>query len=335
MKRFVVVLAILALVAGASWAQSFDEFQSAFETFSGQMASSLAVNSTVGFTWSDASVGSFPHFGAGLDIGAAFTGEGTASPLFSALGKTAPAELDQFGVPIPAVVASVKLGLPFLGMDIGVKGGVIWPELADTLQSAYGVSAEYKNIGAQVRLPVLKDEGFIPAISLGFGASYQQGRILASVGTGDTTIIDGETIGSHTWTVTATDPLLDLGWESMIYDASLQVSKRLFGFLTPYAGVGYSFGKSTVTGGVASDLVFDDGIGGGSYEELAADFASMGGTAPALSATGFTYTTTNTDPVLRLYGGLSLRLIVVLDLGVMYVPASGNFGASAMLRFQL
>ena len=335
MKRFAVFLFILSLVAGASWAQSFDQFQSAFQTFSGQMASSLAVNSTIGLTWSDASLGSFPHFGAGLNAGAAFTGKDTASPLFEALGKTAPSELDQFGIPIPAVVASAKIGLPFLGMDIGVKGGIIWPELADSLRSTSGVSAEYKNLGAQIRLPILRDEGFIPAVSLGFGASYQQGRIQASIGTGDTTIIDGETIGAHTWTVTATDPLLDLGWESMIYDGSLQISKRLFGFLTPYAGVGYSFGKSTVTGGVASDLTFDDGVGGGSYEELAADFAAMGGTAPALSATGFTYTTANTDPVLRLYGGLSVKLIVVLDLGVMYVPASGNFGASAMLRFQL
>jgi len=299
------------------------------------MASSLAVNSTIGLTWSDASLGSFPHFGAGLNAGAAFTGKDTASPLFEALGKTAPSELDQFGIPIPAVVASAKIGLPFLGMDIGVKGGIIWPELADSLRSTSGVSAEYKNLGAQIRLPILRDEGLIPAVSLGFGASYQQGRIQASIATGDTTIIDGETIGAHTWTVTATDPLLDLGWESMIYDGSLQISKRLFGFLTPYAGVGYSFGKSTVTGGVASDLTFDDGVGGGSYEELAADFAAMGGTAPALSATGFTYTTANTDPVLRLYGGLSVKLIVVLDLGVMYVPASGNFGASAMLRFQL
>jgi hypothetical protein len=335
MKRFAVVLAILALVSGASWAQSFDAFQGAFQTFSGQMASSLAVNSTIGFTWSDAAIGSFPHFGAGLNVGAAFTGEGTASPLFSALGKTAPAELDQFGIPIPAVVASAKIGLPFLGMDIGVKGGIIWPELADSLKSSSGVSAEYKNIGAQLRLPILKDEGFIPAVSLGFGASYQQGRILASVGAGDTTIINNETINGHSWTVVAKDPLLDLGWESMIYDGSLQVSKRILGFLTPYAGVGYSFGTSTVTGGVSSDLTFTRGGVPSDYAALAADFAAMGGTAPALSATGFTYTTANTDPVFRLYGGLSVRLIVVLDLGVMYVPASGNFGASAMLRFQL
>jgi len=335
MKRFAVVLSILAIVAGASWAQSFDAFQSAFETFSGQMASSLAVNSTVGFTWSDASIGNFPHFGAGLNVGAAFTGEGTASPLFAALGKTAPAELDQFGVPIPAVVASAKIGLPFLGMDIGVKGGIIWPELGDSLQASTGVSAEYKNLGAQLRLPILKDEGFIPAVSLGFGASYQQGRIKTSVGAGDTTIIDNESINGHSWTVVAKDPLLDLGWESIIYDGSLQVSKRILGFLTPYAGVGYSFGSSTVTGGVASDLTFTRDGSSSDYATLADDFAALGGTAPALSATGFTYTTTNEDPVLRLYGGLSVKLLVVLDLGVMYVPATGNFGASAMLRFQL
>lgn len=334
MKRGLAVFAIIALVTGASWAQSFADFKSAFENFSGQMASSLAVNSTVGFTWSDASIGDFPHFGAGLNVGAAFTGEGTASPLFAALGKPVPLEeLDQFGIPIPAVVASVKLGLPFLGMDIGVKGGIIWPQLADSLLSSTGVYAEYKNLGAQLRIPILRDEGFIPALSLGFGASYQQGRIKSSLGAGDQTIIEQD-INGTLWAVTATDPLLDLGWESMIYDGSAQISKRFFGFLTPYVGLGYSFGSSTVTGGVESVLDFWSDGTQSSYDSLAAAMEAAGLPVPDIDVRGFSYTTTNTDPVLRLYGGLSIQIFVVLDLGVMYVPSSGNFGASVMARIQ-
>lgn len=335
MKRLFSILLVAAFLSGAALAQSFDQFETAFGGFAENMAASLAVNSTVGTIWSDAYVGDFPHFGAGVNAGAAFTGAGTAEPLFSALGQTAPAELAQFGVPIPALVLSAKLGLPFLRMDIGLKGGLITPEMADALKSAYGVSAEYKNLGAQLRIAVLKESGFLPDISLGLGFNYQQGRIKTGMGVGTTTLVNGETINGHVWDVTATDPLLDLGWESTTVDGTLQVSKTLFSFLTPYAGVGYTMGKSSVTGGVASALTFVRDSTPSDYTTLQGDFAAMGGTAPALSATGFTYSADSTTPVFRIYGGLSLKILIVLDIQVMYVPVTGNLGASAMVRFQL
>lgn len=335
MKKLLMAAVAVATLAGASWGQSFAAFESAFGGFADRMAASLAVNSTIGETWSDAYVGGFPHFGAGIGVGTAFTGVDSASPLFAALGQTAPAGLDRYGVPIPAIVAGVKLGLPFLGMDVGLKGGMISPEMASKLEAAYGVSAEYKNLGVQLRYALVKQTFLLPDLSLGLGLNYQQGRIRSSLGVGSKTLIDAEDIGSHTWTVTATDPMLDLGWESTTVDASLQVSKTLLFVLTPYAGLGYTVGKSRVTGGVASDLIFDDGVGGGDYSELAADFASAGGTAPSLSATGFSYTANSTDPVLRVYGGVSLNVLVVLDLQLMYIPSTKNLGASVMARLQL
>lgn len=334
MRKLSLIIVATAFLGMAGWGQSFATFESAFAGFADQMAASLAVNSTVGQTWSDAYIGDFPHFGAGLNVGAAFTGAGTASPMFAALGKTAPAELDKFGVPIPALVASLKLGLPFLGMDIGLKGGIIPPSIADTLESSYGVSAEYKNLGVQLRLALVKQTAILPNLSLGLGLNYQQGRIQSSLGVGTTQIISNETINGHTWDVSATDPLLDLGWESTTVDGTLQVSKTLLSFLTPYAGIGYTMGKSTVTGGVASALSFQRDSGASDYSTLASDFAAMGGTAPALSATGFSYSSDSTSPVFRVYGGLSLHVFILVDLQVMYVPATQNLGASVMARLQ-
>lgn len=333
-KLFLAALAVVTL-AGTSWGQSFAAFESAFAGFADKMAASLAVNSTIGETWSDAYVGGFPHFGAGIGVGTAFTGVDSASPLFAALGQTAPAGLDRYGVPIPAIVAGVKLGLPFLGMDIGLKGGMISPEMADKLEAAYGVSAEYKNLGVQLRYAIIKQNILLPDLSLGLGLNYQQGRIRSSLGVGSTAIISGESIGGHTWDVTASDPMLDLGWESTTVDASLQVSKTFLFILTPYAGLGYTVGKSKVTGGVASDLTFTRDSSASNYSVLASDFAAAGGTAPSLSATGFSYTSNSTDPVLRVYGGVSLNVLVVLDLQLMYIPSTKNLGASVMARLQL
>jgi hypothetical protein len=55
-----------------------------------------------------------------------------------------------------------------------------------------------------------------------------------------------------------------------------------------------------------------------------------------ISADGILFSAENSDPVLRVYGGVSLEILVIkLDAMVTYVPASKSLGASAMLRFQL
>jgi hypothetical protein len=335
MKRILSLVLILGLAAGFAYGQSLDGFKSAFETFAGEMASSLALNAATGSNWSDAYVGGFPHFGVGLSAGAALTGKGSAEPVFAALGQAVPQGLDQYGIPVPAAAASFKIGLPFIPVDIGLSGGYIPPTVGSKLEGLTGVSVDYKNIGAQVRVGVLKEKLLLPDISLGFGGSYQQGSVKAPMGAGSQTLVDQNigTVPVH-WIVTASDPSIDLGWESTIFDATVQVSKTIL-FIRPYAGAGYSFGKSMVRGGVASDLTFTrDGIAS-DYGILAGEITAAGGTAPALSATGYSYTAESIDPVFRVYGGVSLTLLLTLDAQVVYVPATGALGASLSTRIQL
>jgi hypothetical protein len=325
----------MAVVACSVWSQSLDTFKNAFTAFSGEMAASLAVNSTVGETWSDAYVGGFPHLGVGLSAGAVCTGAGTATPLVSALGQSAPEALDRFGIPIPTAVASLKIGLPFLPMDIGVKGGVITSDMASKLKAATGVAAEYKNVGVQLRYALVKETLLLPDVSLGVGFNYQEGGVRTSLGSGDKDVVKNETINGHAWTVTAKDPDLDLGWKSTTFDGTVQVSKTLLAILTPYVGAGYTMGTSTVTGGVYSTMKYTRDGGASDYSTLSSDITAMGGTPPALSDTGFSYGATSATPVFRVYGGFSLNILLVLDAQVMYIPATKNLGASVMTRIQL
>ena len=131
--------------------------------------------------------------------------------------------------------------------------------------------------------------------------------------------------------VIITSPDLKLGWTSNIVDFTLQTSKK-FLFLIPYLGAGLSVGSSSVTGGVESSITTTYT---GGLEQLRADIIAAGGTPPDFSATGFSYTSNVATPVFRVYGGLSLRILVDLDLQAMYVPATKSLGASATLRFQI
>lgn len=336
MKRSLLAIAAsLALGSGLFAQTQFDTFAGALGTFSTSMASALALNASVGSTWSDAYVGGFPRFGVGAVVGSAFTGKGSVDPLFSALGQTAPAYFSQLGVPIPAVGLSAKIGLPFLPIDVGVSGGYLPQELGDKLRSAANVSLDYKNIAGQVRVALLKENILFPDISLGVGLSYQEGSVSTPIGAGTTTLVNNQSINGHTWNVSATDPDLSLGWKATNVDGTLQISKSLL-ILRPYAGLGYTMGSSEVSGGVNSSIVYTRDGSGSNYSTLASDITYAGGTPPTFTAAGYTYTSKASDPMFRLYGGLSFEILVLkFDTQVMYVPATKNLGATFMTRLQL
>ncbi|HUX38742.1 MAG TPA: hypothetical protein VMV44_12645 [Rectinemataceae bacterium] len=342
MKRRISVAAIgLAVSLGlAAQTNPFGAFETALGTFSTSMASALSLNASVGSTWSDAYVGGFPRFGVGAVVGAAFTGAGSVDPLFSALGQTVPTYLASYGVPIPALGLSAKIGIPFLPIDVGLSGGYIPQSLGDSLKASTGVTVNYMNVAGQIRVALLKENIILPDISFGVGLSYQEGSVSTPLGVGTTTLVNDQKVVNY-WTVTAPDPNLALGWKSTNVDATLQVSKSLLIF-RPYAGLGYTMGSSTVTGGVNSTIQYAySATSGGAltnsdYTTMANEIASVGGTAPTFSSSGFSYTATSSTPMFRVYGGLSFEILILkLDAQVMYVPANKNLGASLMTRLQI
>jgi hypothetical protein len=328
MKRFFAVFLALFLVAASGAAQSFDGFQTAFSSFADAMAGSLNINATVGDTWSTAYVGGFPHFGVGLAAGATFVDKATTEDLFAALGKSLPSGLDKVGLPIPAVAATFKIGLPFIPLDIGLKAGLIPASVGDKLESLYGVQADYKNVGLSLRYALVKEKLLIPAVSIGLSANYLAGSVKKSMGSSQTMTYSA---GASSWTANMSEPMLDLNWESKSLDITAQVSKKII-FFTPYAGAGLTIGKSTVKGGIDSTLT----VSGTSTDpaDLEAALAAAGYDVN-LDSTGFRYITESTSPTVRIYGGFSLDILLVLDCQLMYVPATKNLGASVTARVQL
>ena len=172
MKRIILFLAALSLIAAGATAQvQLTDFQAAFQTFAEDMSGVLAANSTVGNVWSHAYVGGFPRFGAGLAVGANFVPADSAEPIFAEAGASLPSELENMGIPIPAAALSFKIGLPFLNMDVGVKGGLI-PESAAESLASNGVEATFETMGVNVRYALLKDRLMIPAVSIGASWNY-------------------------------------------------------------------------------------------------------------------------------------------------------------------
>jgi hypothetical protein len=320
MKRSFAALAI-AVCATFAYSQTLEEFQTGFESFAGDMAGSLAVNSTIGANWSDAYIGGFPHLGAGLAAGAAFVSSAGTKSLFDAMGQPVPDALAKVGIPIPAAVATLKIGLPFLPMDIGVKGGYIPPSVGKSLIK--DGSVDYTNVGLQVRYALVKQNLLLPNVSVGAAYNYQKGSIKAPTGIG------AQSLSFGVDTVDMTNPDLSLGWTSNTIDFTAQVSKKILFLLVPYAGAGLTVGKSAVTGGLDSSI--STTYPGG----LSALQTAMGSAAPDFSSTGFSYTADEKKAIFRIYGGLSFRLIILdIDTQVMYVPAQKALGASLTTRVQ-
>lgn len=328
MKRTIAIATLIAaLAAGAYAADTLDSFKTNFTSVAGDLATSLAVDSSLGANWSDAYVGAFPHLGAGVYAGAVFTGASSSAAL-SALGVSLPAELSSYGLPVPALGGSFKIGIPFLPIDVGVKGMYLPSSISDGLLSSSGVSATLTSLGVQVRYAIIKQNLILPNLSIGAAYNYQQGNLSASIGDSQSYTV---TTDQGTTTISASKPKVAIDWKGNTFDFTAQVSKQLL-FLIPYLGAGATFGSSTVNGGVASTLSTDYA---GGISALNSWSAANGG--PTISDSGFTYTVTESSPVYRVYGGLSFRILVVdLDLQAIYLPFNGDkLGASLTARVQL
>lgn len=338
MKRFILIL-MMSLAAAGLWAQNLEDFQAGFEAFATDMASTLSYNATIGNNWSDAYIGKFPHFGVGVSAGLTTVPSEPLEALFVSMGNVeVPSAVAKMGLPIPAAAVSAKLGGLFLPFDVGVKAMVL-PAAASDVLAAADISADYKLLGGNLRFALVKQNILMPDVSVGFGYNRLTGSISMPLDIPSQTFsftTPDETV--HTLEVTSPDLAMD--WTTDSFDATLQVSKS-FLFLRPYAGAGFSFGKSAVNGGIVASMRYDDGSGmadidAQALQELKASLSEAGISVPDISADGFKFGADNNDPVVRLYGGLSLDLLILMfDTQVTYVPKTKSLGATGTIRIQL
>lgn len=333
MKRTAFLSIALLAAAGAAYSQDLADFQTGFTAFSGDLAATLSYNATVGNNWSDAYVGGFPRFGVGVAIGATAVPADSLSSLFAAMGLALPAELTQYGLPIPAAALSAKIGGFILPFDVGLKAMVVPDQLGQTLADA-GINLDYTLFGGNVRFALVKEKLLLPDVSIGAGFNRLNGSVGMDldVATPSFAYTDPYSV-DHV--IALTQPALSLGWTTDSYDFTLQVSKSLL-FIRPYAGIGYSLGKSTVSGGLLSSLTYDGvAITPEQLAEINAALSAAGQATAQLSADGVLFGAESVEPVLRVYGGASLELLILkLDLSATYVPATGSLGAQAMVRIQ-
>lgn len=332
MKRFVSIL-MMSLAAAGLWAQDLGNIQEKFESFATDMAATLSYNATIGNNWSDAYLGKFPHFGVGVSAGVTTVPSDSLDALFSAMDIPVPSAVARMGLPIPAAAVSAKLGGLILPFDVGVKA-MILPESASSALSAADISAEYKLFGGNVRFALLKQNILMPDVSVGFGYNRLTGSISMPISDGNEAFTYDD--GTNEYTFTAGAPKLAMDWMTDSFDLTVQVSKSLL-FFRPYAGAGYSFGTSAVNGGLSADMVLEvNGIESTDYEGIKADLAAAGVDVSSLDAKGFKFGAPDNNPVLRLYGGLSLDLLILMfDTQVSYVPKTKSLGLTGMIRIQL
>jgi hypothetical protein len=330
MRKIYVIIIMIALVSACAYSDvQMNQFESAFKDFASDMAGSLDVNSTIGANWSDAYVGNFPHFGLGLTAGATTVSPSTSKDLFTSMGASVPSGINSIGIPIPATVATFKIGLPVLPMDLGFKLGFVPASVVKSMMGSSGSDFTYLNYGVQLRYALVKQKGLLPNVSIGAAYDHVNGEVTVPTNLGSQTY----TFSPSSYYITASNPKMDVSWKSNTFDFTAQVSKKFF-ILVPYLGAGLTFGKSEVDGGVDSSI--NTNYPGG-VSALKNYLNSLGYSVPDdMSNSGFSYTADETNPLFRLYGGMSFRLFVIdLDLQGIYLLQSKSFGASLTGRFQI
>ena len=332
MKRLIVVL-VLVLSAGALFAQisNFAAFQSAIQGFANSAASALPLESSVGLNWSDANVGQFPHLGIGFTVGAATIPYSAIQNTISSFGGSIPSKLSflsSIGIPVPAYTVDVRVGGFILPFDVGLKFGYVPPNSL----SVGNFQADYLLLGGDFRYSVLQDSGLSPGLSVGIGYTYMRGNVSIPGVLGGTTTIASATFGGTSHSLGFTNPSLNFFWNTNVIDAKIQLSKTLF-IITPYIGLGASYGISNAGGGIQSALTVD---GGTASQTQIDQMNSALGTNYSNSNQTFGVTAGANGFSTRVFGGFSFNLFVLkLGFGAEYEFLSGSFAGMANARIQI
>ncbi|MGA2615390.1 MAG: hypothetical protein ABSG38_18280 [Spirochaetia bacterium] len=342
MKNFLLCVAFIVLVASGVFAQnfSFRQFQDAFQTVANVAASALPLESSVGLNWSDAYIGQFPHFGIGETLGVAtipYSAIENAVTTFGGTPSSNPSFLERFlrtvGIPVPGYTFDVRIGGFFLPFDIGFKFGYLPSSAFPPSNPEYprGYSIDYLLVGGDVRYALVKDKGSAPGISVGVGYNYMRADVAVSGVLNGPINIQQVSFGGSTHTIGFTNPSLNIFWNSSVFDAKIQVSKNLF-IITPFVGLGISYGISNAGGGMQSQMTVD----GNPVTQAQIDqINSAFGTNFTYQNPGFGVKAGANGIATRVFGGLAFNLsILKIGLGYEYEFFSGSFAGMINLRIQ-
>jgi hypothetical protein len=308
----------------------YEDFSEGFIGFAEGLAEELPFNTMIGLNWSDAYIGNLPHFGVGITIGATLIPVDTFSKAFEPLGvdfATEFGDIGSLGFPLPAAVLDARIGGVFLPFDVGFKIGYL-PEEAKVLLPD-NMNLEYLMVGGDIRYAILQEKGLIPEVSVGLGYTYFRGDItVLGVLGGNQDIANIEDAGGP-HTLTLQDPDVNLNWQASVIDVKIQVSKSIL-LLTPFIGMGISYGTSSAGGGLQSDVLFDGSpITQAQIEGVEQYYKAQGEPIPDLSATGITVASEAKGWAYRAFGGVSLNIFLLrINLNAMYNITSGAIGAS-------
>lgn len=346
---FTVMVLSLSVSFGAFGQSNYDfveGFQAPFQQFASVLAPALPYASTIGLQWSHAYIGQLinlpPHFGIGVSAGAVMLPLEGFNKVTENFGVEIPQELmflGDLGIPFPAAVIDARLGGIILPFDLGFKIGLIPEPLKEQLGDQF--TLDYLMVGGDIRVPLLKDKGFVPAISIGAGYTYFRGGVGIpgllggglDLGTTDTGYAP---LDAELQQLSFSDPELTFNWESHVIDLKAQLSKNLF-IITPYIGLGASYGISQAGGGLTSEVLYGGSpITDAQIQDIYDAFGGAGMSAPELSDQGLLVSSSANGFAFRAYGGTSINIFFIkVDVSVMYNVTSNSLGAQAGVRFQL
>ena len=315
-----IVMVTLVAVAPLS-AQT--TFKGAFQGFADDISNSLPLTSTIGNNTADAYIGQFlrvpPNIGFGFTVGWATIPYDTLKDLFGDLSIPVPSAVSNFsgiGVPNPAYTIDARMGGFILPFDFGVKFGT----LGDGGLNAGNLKTEFLLVGGDVRYAVMQQGLVKPNISVGVGFNHMRGQIL--VRDAVSTSYEVQTGPSTSETINAgADAFVE--WTTNVIDFKAQVSKS-FIILTPYAGLGASYGISNAGGGLRfkADIDADPQVLRDAGIDV--DGRTIGVTS---DANGWSF---------RAFGGTSINILLLrLDLGLGYDLLGENFVGTVGTRIQL
>jgi hypothetical protein len=316
--KLLALLGVMSLLAMQLPAQTLGQLSDALDSFTSETPKSLPFAAGAGIDWSQAYIGNlldtnfpFVHLGVGAQVGLTTISSDAVTPFLDLFYLKLPPGL-KF-LPLPFMVANARLGGLIIPFDVGIKAGFLPRELETALP---GYTFSYQNFGIDARFPLVREDFFLPTISVGGGVSVMGAGVEALVG-------QTVTIAGPSGSVELTDPTLGLRFGAYNVEAKIQISKNILWLFTPYAGASVAYGNGTAEAFLESKSVNLTG--------QTSDWSSIRVDDRGIHRQGELGSLS-----LKAYGGMSFDVLILhVDAQAMVDLLSESVGLSVGARVQL